>query len=129
MKISNLTDVIVHAFAANVETTTENSLGRFGGQRESLLGGTSDNSGTGMGRRYTDLLRIVQHFTPGFDERKYWAYGCNCLMLGDRPISEMGKGKPVDELDTVCRNYKQCQKCVREEYGQVNFGKFLKYIN
>ena len=35
-----------------------------------------------LARRYTDLLSIVYHYNPDFDERKYWAYGCNCLMLG-----------------------------------------------
>ena len=36
-----------------------------------------------LARRYSDLLAIVYHYNPGFDERKYWAYGCNCLMLGN----------------------------------------------
>ena len=62
----------------------------------------------------------VSHYEKGFDERKYWAYGCNCLILGDRPMSEMGKGKPVDELDVACKEYKSCQKCVRMEFGPVN---------
>ena len=44
-----------------------------------------------VSRRYTDLLSIVLHYNPDFDQRKYWAYGCNCLMLGDRPMSESGK--------------------------------------
>lgn len=35
-----------------------------------------------LARRYSDLLSIVYHYNPDFDERKYWAYGCNCLMLG-----------------------------------------------
>ena len=41
--------------------TDENSIGRMG------AGG---GAGVGMGRRYTDLLKLVQHFTPDFDERK-----------------------------------------------------------
>lgn len=72
-------------------------------------------------RRYNDLLAIVTHYESDFDERKYWAYGCNCLILGDRPMSEMGKGKPVDELDTACKDYKSCQKCVRMEFGPVSY--------
>lgn len=35
-----------------------------------------------------------------------WGYGCHCVFLGDRPMSEMGHGHPVDELDKSCRNYK-----------------------
>ena len=37
-----------------------------------------------------------------FDERKYWAYGCHCFMLGDRPMSSdqpMPFGTPRDALD------------------------------
>ena len=37
-----------------------------------------------------------------FDERKYWAYGCHCFMLGDRPMTDdrpMPFGMPKDVLD------------------------------
>lgn len=68
--------------------------------------------------RYTDLAAIVKNFIPDFDERKYWAYGCHCLILGDRPMSLVGSGKPVDALDSSCRKYKQCQKCVKMNYGK-----------
>lgn len=78
-------------------------------------------------RRYNDLLAIVTHYESDFDERKYWAYGCNCLILGDRPMSEMGKGKPVDELDTACKDYKSCQKCVRMEFGPDCIGEKERY--
>ena len=62
-----------------------------------------------------------------FDDRKYWTYGCHCFLLGDRPMSEMGKGRPVDALDNKCKNYKDCQKCVREEYGEACIGEFVRY--
>ena len=56
----------------------------------SILSGDGSGLRT-VSRRYTDLLSIVLHYNPDFDQRKYWAYGCNCLMLGDRPMSESGK--------------------------------------
>jgi len=86
-----------------------------------------DVSAGQLARRYSDLLAMVYHYNPGFDERKYWAYGCNCLMLGDRPMSEGGKGKPVDELDVTCQHYKQCQKCARMTYGEECIGEMVKY--
>jgi len=64
----------------------------------------------------------------GFDERKYWAYGCHCFLLGDRPMSEMGSGKPKDALDNKCKIYKDCQKCVRENHGDTCIGEMIKYI-
>jgi len=78
-------------------------------------------------RRYDDLAAIARFYMPDFDERKYWAYGCNCLILGDRPMSDPGMGKPVDELDVVCKAYKDCVKCVQMEYGEECIGEFKKY--
>jgi len=78
-------------------------------------------------RRYDDLHKIAKFYMPDFDERKYWAYGCNCLILGDRPMSDPGMGKPVDELDVVCKAYKDCVKCVQMEYGETCIGEFKKY--
>ena len=33
-------------------------------------------------RRYKQLTQMMRYFNPDFDERKYWTYGCNCLILG-----------------------------------------------
>ena len=33
-------------------------------------------------KRYSQLIALMDHFNPTFDERQYWTYGCNCLMLG-----------------------------------------------
>ena len=41
-------------------------------------------------------------------------------ILGDRPMSEGGKGRPVDDLDVTCQHYKQCQKCARMAHGEVS---------
>ena len=43
------------------------------------------------------------------------------LLLG------MGKGKPVDELDSLCKKYKDCQKCTRRKYGEDCVGETTKY--
>lgn len=85
------------------------------------------NGGIDLGRRYKDLKAIAVHYMPDFDERKYWAYGCNCLILGDRPMSDPGLGRPVDELDTVCKAYKDCQRCVAMKYGDQCIGEMVKY--
>ena len=51
-------------------------------------------------RRYSQLTGQMNFYNNDFDERRYWTYGCHCLMLGDRPMSDMGKGAPVDALDS-----------------------------
>ena len=42
-------------------------------------------------------------------------------------MSDPGFGKPVDPLDQICKQYKDCQKCVRREYGDECIGEFVKY--
>ena len=78
-------------------------------------------------RRYFQLMDMFRNYNPDFDQRKYWTYGCNCLILGDRPMSDPGHGPPVDALDTVCKAYKDCVKCARMEYGEMCIGEFVKY--
>jgi len=86
-------------------------------------------------RRYDDLKQMAEKVweehspdTP-FDERKFWGYGCHCIFPNDRPMSSMGFGKPKDGIDRACHAWKLCQKCVREEHGEMCIGKrFLKKI-
>ena len=107
MKIFNKMIVLASATLAQNDDSNTNSttsIGRFGGGNKP--------GGMGLGRRYTDLLKLVKHYTPEFDERKYWAYGCNCLILGDRPMSDPGHGRPVDALDMICKQYKVFQKYI-----------------
>jgi hypothetical protein len=85
-----------------------------------------DNDGDDE-RRYSQLVDMMGHYNSDFDERKYWAYGCNCLILGDRPMSDPGYGPPVDALDSVCKEYKDCVKCARMKHGDSCIGEFVKY--
>merc|ERR1712025_393348 len=39
-------------------------------------------------KRYAQMVDMMRHFNADFDERKYWAYGCNCFMVGDRPCRQ-----------------------------------------
>ena len=93
------------------------------------LGQTSSiDSSEISSRRYDDLFLITSFFMPDFDSRKYWAYGCNCLILGNLgSISNMGHGRPVDEFDTACKAYKDCVKCVQMEYGNQCTGELKNY--
>ena len=36
----------------------------------------------GEQKRYSQLIEMMAYHNSDFDERKYWTYGCNCLMLG-----------------------------------------------
>ena len=39
-------------------------------------------------RRYNQLTDMMSFYNPDFDERKYWTYGCNCLILGQNMINQ-----------------------------------------
>jgi hypothetical protein len=42
-------------------------------------------------------------------------------------MSDPGHGPPVDALDTVCKAYKDCVKCAKQEHGQMCIGEFVRY--
>ena len=42
-------------------------------------------------------------------------------------MSDPGHGKPVDPLDNVCKEYKDCLKCARMAHGETCIGEFVKY--
>merc|ERR1712123_92804 len=102
------------------------------GQRSGQAVATDD---TEADRRYDDLESIAKKYwnkqgmtgKNKFDDRKYWTYGCHCFLLGDRPMSAMGKGRPVDALYNKCKAYKDCQKCVRAKHGDQCIGEFVRY--
>ena len=58
-----------------------NSLAIIGATTSSRIARQDDD------RRYSQLTDMMEHYNADFDERKYWAYGCNCLILG-KPQSE-----------------------------------------
>ncbi|CBY15238.1 unnamed protein product [Oikopleura dioica] len=62
-----------------------------------------------------------------FDDRKYWAYGCHCNLLGMRPITDMGMGRPKDAFDTKCKAYKECLQCVKKNHGDECIGDLVGY--
>ena len=43
-------------------------------------------------------------------------YGCAC---GNLNPFEPNLGRPIDETDTACSQWKQCIQCVKREHGQT----------
>merc|ERR1712156_89102 len=128
--------LIAAAFAAEDNVTDDTWVGPLSGNSTTGAVARSGVRQIESGeRRYDDLEAIAAKYwrkqgatgKDKFDERKYWTYGCHCFLLGDRPMSEMGKGKPVDALDNKCKAYKDCQKCVRAKHGDQCIGEFVRY--
>ena len=61
-------------------------------------------------RRYDQFEAMAKIFDGAFDKRTITRYGCNCPHIGDRPLSDPGKGAPVDPLDRVCLTFKVSQR-------------------
>merc|ERR1712176_756799 len=78
-------------------------------------------------RRYYQLMGMMKFYNKDFDDRKFFAYGCQCLLLGDRAMVEPGHGAPVDALDYVCKQYKDCLKCARMTHGEYCIPEVIKY--
>ena len=78
-------------------------------------------------RRYDQFEAMAQVFDPEFDNKVITDYGCNCPALGDRPLSDPGKGAPVDQLDKVCQKFKRCTKCAKLEFGEDCISEMIRY--
>lgn len=70
---------------------------------------------------------MAQLFDPDFDNKIITDYGCNCPELGDRPLSDPGKGAPVDPLDKVCQKFKRCTRCAKDEFGEDCISEMIRY--
>lgn len=65
------------------------------------------------------LSIFLKFYNSAFEEKKYFAYGCQCNFQGDRPMSAKALGPSVDDLDRVCKQYKECLKCASDKYGET----------
>merc|ERR1712228_499462 len=87
----------------------------------------SESLGRLTEKRYQQLITQMNFYNKDFDARRFWAYGCNCLILGDRPMSDAGLGPPVDDIDATCKKYKECLKCAAMTYGPQCVSEMKKY--
>jgi hypothetical protein len=75
-----------------------------------LAGGQGDRE-----HKYSELATLAKLYNRIFDVNQYWAYGCNCMFVGDKSLLSLGPH--VDALDRSCQKYKECLRCVAQELG------------
>lgn len=46
---------------------------------------------------------------------KYVYYGCYCFSDAQYEL-DAGKGKPVDAIDSACKRFHQCYRCVEKDF-------------
>lgn len=67
--------------------------------------------------KYPNLADVLDTAAPGVDHSKILSYGCQCQFLDGRPLAAAGSGHPVDEIDSACKQYRECQTCAQMDDG------------
>ena len=67
--------------------------------------------------KYPNLADVLDTAAPGVDHSKILSYGCQCQFLDGRPLASAGNGHPVDEIDSACKQYRECQTCAQMDDG------------
>jgi len=90
------------------------------------LMGESEESFRGTGelglRKFRQLKIVVLWLQQEQKFGRYCYYGCYCLPEGSHDIAQGGYGRPQDNIDRSCKDFKQCYRCLNEEYGDTSKG-------
>ncbi|CAG5098887.1 Oidioi.mRNA.OKI2018_I69.XSR.g16063.t1.cds [Oikopleura dioica] len=78
----------------------------------------------GQDTRSYGKVKVLQKYynhqagNSDFETKKLKLYGCHCGggTKGDFDYTSGGSGVPVDRIDSVCRDYANCLKCIDEAY-------------
>lgn len=70
-----------------------------------------------MARKFRNMKILVLWLQEAKKFGRYCYYGCYCLPEGSHNIAMGGYGKPVDNIDKACFNFKQCYKCLLDEHA------------
>merc|ERR1711990_222404 len=89
------------------------SLGRRGGKMSE-----SDTTSLAQLRRFKNLKAMVRSLQPSNVTifGRYCYYGCWCLPQGQHNLAS-GYGQPVDPVDSVCKEFALCYKCIDIDFG------------
>jgi len=70
-------------------------------------------------RKFRHLKLLVLHLQEEQKFGRYCYYGCYCLPEGSHDISTGGYGKPLDNIDRACRDFKWCYQCLVREHNEA----------
>lgn len=93
--------------------TRQNSLMRRGGEMSA-----GDRNSLDQLRRFKNLKAMVMTLQPASVTvfGRYCYYGCWCLPQGQHNLAS-GYGAPVDAVDSVCKEFALCYKCIDLDFG------------
>lgn len=91
----------------------QNSLARRGGEMS-----IGDLASLDQLRRFKNLKAMVMSLQPASVTvfGRYCYYGCWCLPQGQHNLAS-GYGAPVDAVDSVCKEFALCYKCIDIDFG------------
>merc|ERR1712003_277864 len=109
-------------FYANISGNTVDEIDQLimnlqGGEQSRM--GPMDEVGV---RRFRQLKVVVLWLQNERKFGRYCYYGCFCLPEGSHNLAAGGYGKPLDKIDRSCQKFKQCYRCLNEEYGNTEKG-------
>ena len=67
-------------------------------------------------RKFRNLKILVLWLQKEKKFGRYCYYGCYCLPEGSHDIASGGYGKPLDDIDHACFDFKQCYRCLVDEH-------------
>lgn len=70
----------------------------------------------GQTRKFRNLKVLVLWLQIADQFGRYCYYGCYCLPEGSHNIAAGGYGKPIDNIDRACFDFKQCYRCLIDEH-------------
>ena len=70
-------------------------------------------------RKFRHLKLLVLWLQKEQKFGRYCYYGCYCLPEGSHEISSGGYGKPIDNIDGACRDFKWCYQCLVREHNEA----------
>jgi len=85
---------------------------------EQLMGVDRTTSELQM-RKFRHLKLLVLWLQKEQKFGRYCYYGCYCLPEGSHDISSGGYGKPMDDIDRACRDFKWCYQCLIREHNEA----------
>lgn len=88
---------------------------------QAVMGDTDRSTNILQLRKFQQLKMLTLWVTKEQKMGRFCYYGCYCHPEGTKNIATSGYGKPIDNIDAACFDYKKCYKCLIDEFQGDSF--------